>query len=166
MNVPDYDGWTPLHWACRVDQYEQVHHLINLTKSKDDINAATKDGWTPKNIAVFHDAEYVLETLRHANTSDTEGESGLEDEASESSGSWTVGMCQPGFTCDGCFQATIYGIRWHCKKCEDFDYCFKCYWTVNKTHFGKDHEFEKLGDGPETKPIWTNGDVSEQEEEE
>ena len=35
-------------------------------------------------------------------------------------------------------------------ECSDFDYCFKCFWTCEKTH--PDHSFEKVGEGPERSP--------------
>lgn len=44
-------------------------------------------------------------------------------------------------------------MRWRCKECSDFNFCFKCYWSAKETHPG--HEFEKLlekaGD-PERRP--------------
>jgi hypothetical protein len=52
----------------------------------------------------------------------------------------------------------LYGLRWKCQDCYDFDYCFKCYWTAKETH--PDHNFEKLGTGPETSPEYDE-DVSD-----
>lgn len=37
------------------------------------------------------------------------------------------------------------GVRWKCKDCRDFDFCFKCFWTAEETHPG--HEFEKTEEG-------------------
>lgn len=47
----------------------------------------------------------------------------------------------------------VVGVRRRCKICSDFDYCFKCFWTAEKTHPG--HEFDKIkagGTGPEQEP--------------
>ena len=38
---------------------------------------------------------------------------------------------------------TIYGIRWNCLSCDDFDFCFRCYMSRDAIH--PDHTFEAIG---------------------
>jgi ankyrin repeat protein len=55
LNTPDNDGWTPLHWACRTDDNEEiVDALIGAGGDDDALIKATRDGWTPENICAFH----------------------------------------------------------------------------------------------------------------
>lgn len=43
-------------------------------------------------------------------------------------------------TCDGCKASPIVGVRYHCKVCEDFDFCEAC--KRSKTHNA--HEFDAI----------------------
>jgi hypothetical protein len=38
---------------------------------------------------------------------------------------------------------TIYGIRWNCLSCDDFDFCFRCYMSRDAIH--PEHTFEAIG---------------------
>ena len=42
------------------------------------------------------------------------------------------------YICDGCGMAPIKGIRYHCKECEDFDFCEKCKEEKKDSHKHKD----------------------------
>ena len=42
------------------------------------------------------------------------------------------------YICDGCGMAPIKGIRYHCKECEDFDFCEKCKEEKKDKHKHKD----------------------------
>ncbi|KAK3707437.1 hypothetical protein QZH41_011912 [Actinostola sp. cb2023] len=44
------------------------------------------------------------------------------------------------FTCDGCMQSNIAGMRWHCMQCHNFDLCSVCY--MNDVHENA-HNFER-----------------------
>ena len=46
------------------------------------------------------------------------------------------------YICDGCNMAPIKGIRYHCEKCPDFDFCEKCYNSEKKTTHG--HSFQAI----------------------
>ena len=46
-----------------------------------------------------------------------------------------------GIICDGCEMNPLKGKRYKCKKCEDFDYCEKCYEKNKNEH---KHEFELI----------------------
>lgn len=55
LSAPDNDGWTPLHWACRTDDNEEViAALIQAARNDDVVLKATNHGWTPENICAFH----------------------------------------------------------------------------------------------------------------
>lgn len=53
----------------------------------------------------------------------------------------------------------IRGFRFHCKSCENFDFCEKCKFTSDVTH--PNHEFDEIGPGRETEPTQ---EVSPQQE--
>ena len=45
------------------------------------------------------------------------------------------------YICDGCGMNPLVGIRYHCKKCENFDFCENCMEKKKNIHV---HEFEKF----------------------
>ncbi|GAP93464.1 hypothetical protein SAMD00023353_13200050 [Rosellinia necatrix] len=52
INFPDKDGWTPLHWACREWDVLFVRLLVEAGAKTDCVD---NNGWTPWDVAVFHD---------------------------------------------------------------------------------------------------------------
>jgi hypothetical protein len=52
--------------------------------------------------------------------------------------------------CDSCGQCDIKGIRYHCKQCQDFDLCQKCFKVEPISHFNGSHHFEEV-----TKSVYT-----------
>jgi ankyrin repeat protein len=56
LNVPDLDGWTPLHWACRVDDNVEIIKELVGAEGDDALMKATNDDWTPESICAFHDS--------------------------------------------------------------------------------------------------------------
>ncbi|RYO85040.1 hypothetical protein DL766_007922 [Monosporascus sp. MC13-8B] len=129
INQPDLAGWTPLHWACRLPRKEVIQTLVNRGA---DPQARTKDGWTPRHIAVVH------------GTTDSE-----ELEPLPEPGDKGVGLPDgPGAYYGGCCDVCYLPRRWkyyHCtdEECDDYDLCFKCYMHVEDVHHDG-HEF-KLG---------------------
>lgn len=61
LNVEDIDGWTPLHWACRSDENEEMARLLNGVE--ESFPRESRRGWTPQKIAVFHHADKLLPLL-------------------------------------------------------------------------------------------------------
>ena len=52
-----------------------------------------------------------------------------------------TGSKHEGVTCDNCRCQPVYGIRWKCAKCYDFDLCTKCYMSDKHS---VDHEFVRV----------------------
>ena len=44
--------------------------------------------------------------------------------------------------CDGCDMFPLFGIRYKCSSCIDFDYCQDCF--SQKYHEGGGHEFQRI----------------------
>lgn len=115
-NSLDYNDWTPLHWAAKGG-------IVKNIKILEDAGAKFSNesigGRTPSDVAVFHDRDVTW----HFNTATNSYlERGVHKEA----------------ICDGCDQL-IYGSRYKCMDCTDFDYCFKCKHSSNLTH--PEHKF-------------------------
>ena len=61
------------------------------------------------------------------------------------------------YICDGCNMAPIKGIRYHCEKCPDFDFCEKCYNSDKKVTHGHTFQAIKKSTIPmPQRPIFTN----------
>ncbi|GKZ32275.1 hypothetical protein AbraIFM66950_001568 [Aspergillus brasiliensis] len=149
LNIDDSDGWSPLHWACRQSDNQDIVRI--LLDAGADPTKPTVDGWTPRDICIFHDTSELLPLFP-------------EPDAKEGSDKMAeMGEFHIGYHCDGCYLMLIqpsgqpllkriYGIRWKCETCRDFDYCFKCYWSAAQTH--PDHLFKPNGKGPTRGPKW------------
>lgn len=59
----------------------------------------------------------------------------------------TVGIHHASVTCDACNTENIYGIRWKCKECHDYDLCSQCY--MNDKH-DVTHKFLRFGESSST----------------
>ncbi|KAI1458771.1 ankyrin repeat-containing domain protein [Annulohypoxylon moriforme] len=130
IDIEDVDGWTPLHWACR--QNESLDIVKEMEAIGADFSITTRDGWTPENIAITHDATEVASYIQSI-LSKTNNPS-VEAQTAPSQRHWKVGALHSNAGCDGCLISPITGVRWHCADCPDFDFCFKCYWTAKDTH--------------------------------
>ncbi|KAL1855203.1 hypothetical protein Daus18300_011204 [Diaporthe australafricana] len=130
LDLLDVDGWTPLLWACRSDNnLEIVRHLVEMGA---DVGWETKDGWTPENVAVFHGADEVKDLIQ---------EELVKKGTPSSRRDWKLGE-DAWQSCDGCLFPRIMGPKWRCQECRDFHFCFKCFWTADKTH--PNHTFEAI----------------------
>ena len=100
--VEDIDGWTPLHWACRSMNNEEV---VRLLKGTTGFRQPTQDGWTPENISIFHNARNLLPTMASAfadsNQSGTTDNSGA-DRTLPPARNWRSGYDHWSVVCDGC----------------------------------------------------------------
>ena len=99
IDIPDVDGWTPLHWACRHN--ENLDIIKDLIDCGADFTRATEDGWTPEIIAITHNAAEVLSYIqgRLAETGATSPEDKTESRPTRRK----VGFLHSAYKCDGCF---------------------------------------------------------------
>ncbi|KAH6653770.1 ankyrin repeat-containing domain protein [Truncatella angustata] len=159
VNVSDGDGWTPLHWACKGAGREVVQLLLLSRNNRDQIYAKCNRGWTPYDIAVFHDQEdlkKIMETALDTQLDASPGQT-VATPASESrrTGLIAHGEVHEGVVCDDCLYRPLYGIRFKCNTHPDFDLCFKCRWSSDKTH-QPSHGFRPMGSGPTEGPDFQN----------
>ena len=159
-NLADSDGWTPLFWAAKAGLVKNIAILIDAGANP---SIELKNGWTPFTVAVYHGRRDVLRTLAEKsepreNVDRMQFLHHLKDSK--------TGVVQAGrwpAICDGCElvccpvgKATmaapadaelyqgIYGSRYKCSVCLDFDFCFKCINTVERSH--PPHKFDELRD--------------------
>jgi ankyrin repeat protein len=109
LHATDVDGWTPLHWACRVpDNYAVVEALIDHGA---DSCAPTRQGWTPESIAIFHNEPLIAGLLeertkaRDVDTDSTPSEhatDGKADSKPTTRRQWRVASNESTTNCDSC----------------------------------------------------------------
>ena len=118
LNVEDIDGWRPLHWTCRSNGNKEMVELLNGVEEND--TKKTKFGWTPENIAVFHDARELLpllvpvidETPTGDEVPDTfEGQYPQQPEQQLKKRSWKAGQIDFYLPCDGCQQDVSFRFK-------------------------------------------------------
>ncbi|MCJ1465677.1 hypothetical protein MMC07_004296 [Pseudocyphellaria aurata] len=146
-NLPDRDGWTALHWAAKSRCASTVQVL------KDAGGTSTFEAiisWTPHSVAIFHHSESLPILDASVPNEATDSELAPNEDIHPGAAAFgsivekqriNPGMKQEGVFCDGCL-LDIYGARYHCSDCPDFDYCFKCKVSSDETHEG--HRFVKL----------------------
>ena len=68
FNQMDYNGSTPLHWACYMSSENAINFLLSWI---DDVNILDTKGQTPLHIAIFSDRINIIKKLlnKGANTS-------------------------------------------------------------------------------------------------
>ncbi|KAF3004786.1 hypothetical protein E8E13_002498 [Curvularia kusanoi] len=88
--------------------------------------------WTPQAIAIFHGHGEQLKSLNESSQAMLDVDTVI---------SYELGTRYDGASCDACFQG-IYGPRFHCHTCGNFDYCFMCKPLFYELHH--DHRWERL----------------------
>ncbi|KAJ8131064.1 hypothetical protein O1611_g2561 [Lasiodiplodia mahajangana] len=182
IDVRDVDGWTPLHWACRQNDTGIVQLICE--QKNGAVIEATRHGWTPENVAMISRADDAADFIKNLRQDLVERgkhntiEEDVNMEASNPAGKqlqrgrrWKVGYEHSGVGCDGCFLNVHYpnqpvvGILWRCINCQDFKYCFKCFWTAKETH-DSEHQFKAMPEWGEDRRDPETEEDSEQEVEE
>lgn len=142
---PDIDGWTPLYWAAKRGRVHKVRRHLKKAGFPED-----RKEWIPYIIAMFHGHPRVAALLKPP------GKSSPEFLEAQLVG---IYMHHPNIICDGCDlvshaflqasmkanqppQKTVYGTRYHCLDCANFDYCFKCFRSARISH--PRHEFKSI----------------------
>ncbi|KAH8805995.1 ankyrin repeat-containing domain protein [Xylogone sp. PMI_703] len=170
----DNDGWTALCWAARGCGIEskpiwgtaQVEILKSLLDNGADIHIqarfSTKEWWTPLQIAQYSGAaEEVIEFLTKASSKKTVDHS-HEHEERELKRTNTFRRAgqkayfHSGYRCMCCL-GEIRGIRYQCKDCLDFNFCYKCYNSRRRLHI-EGHLFDEIG--PEFASTYGNSETS------
>ncbi|KAM0265161.1 hypothetical protein ACHAQJ_000314 [Trichoderma viride] len=65
VNIPDFDGWTPLHWACKGSQNGVVEMLLSRYKYPIRVlRYEGKHGWTAMAIAISHDNDDAINVIQ------------------------------------------------------------------------------------------------------
>jgi hypothetical protein len=128
--------------------------------------------WTAFSIAIFHqkvnfiseisnDSDELLD--RHQSVGVKSREMELDLMVTSKTQLVAQGKKHGNFWCNGCFHVShieasmvqriceltlgkkTYGQRYHCADCFDFDYCFMCKLTADKTHWH--HSWETIEEG-------------------
>ncbi|OJJ98474.1 hypothetical protein ASPACDRAFT_122273 [Aspergillus aculeatus ATCC 16872] len=145
LDAPDDDGWTPLLWAARgwtrlsrtttaSVQEEIISMLLNRGANPCTQWVGLGRTWSAAKIARYHGhSGNVVRLLEDAYQTAHPQADALEIVGIHFS---RVAASFRG-TCDGCFMG-LYGYRYKCQVCFDFDLCYKCFLTRHKTHDGHD----------------------------
>jgi ankyrin repeat protein len=68
VHIPDVDGWTPLHWACKYGRTDVASQLLAKCETDEDrrnmILHKGEHGWTALAVAEFHDRTPIIRALR------------------------------------------------------------------------------------------------------
>lgn len=95
------------------------------------------------------DSKQLTEKLKNLNLNEEDPKEKLEDQKDKNEKSENK-VIHYNVTCDGCNESPIEGKRYKCKKCENFDYCEKCYEAFKNSH---NHEFSIL-EKPDNESIY------------
>lgn len=99
MNKKDVDGWTALHWACRLPGNDKV--VKWLIDNEADAKKRTSGNWLPRHVAIYHGCRFldILKTERRQRPKGNDWSADLDDtrelpiEAAN----------DLGYFCDSCF---------------------------------------------------------------
>ncbi|MCJ1381612.1 Ankyrin-2 [Xylographa soralifera] len=143
VHSKDDDGWTPLHWACKGGDRDIIDQLRDAGA---DYRKVCQRGWSPRLIGIFHGHEDLSILFNNKENSSNKV---MRNFIGEMYYRAEEGEYHEGMICDGCV-LEIYSLRFECQECFDFNYCFKCNWSREKTH--PKHDFRRRGSGPENGP--------------
>ncbi|RDL42485.1 uncharacterized protein BP5553_02464 [Venustampulla echinocandica] len=139
----DVDGWTPLLWAIRgvdtsmkkvsnIEKDQVVKLLLDRGADPCIIGRGSDREWSVLKIARYHDVESELESFLENKIREKLAAEGREDAWDENAHS-SKKASKENARCDYCF-SFIYGIRYHCESCLNFDLCYKCYVSRKYIH--------------------------------
>lgn len=123
----DVDGWTPLLWAAKAGNITNTQTLLDA--GAESFYQCDRE-WIPFAIATYHENTQAAAILRPSNRPLPEM---FQNQQS------SMSLRHPVIICDGC-DLDIFGSRYKCSKCSDFDYCFKCVLSAAITH--PSHRFD------------------------
>ncbi|CAG7562043.1 unnamed protein product [Fusarium equiseti] len=146
IDAKDLDQWTPLMWAARSGNKDNILHLLS---EKADVwarslSSDSGDGWSPLKLARFsgHDLDWSDLEPQPDQRSRLD-QNGLEEVWDDhfhktKAGDYKYNICDSSLV-------AITGLRWKCMECkETFDLCFKCFPHRSSFH-NLDHNFESIG---------------------
>ena len=104
---PDIDGWTPLHWAARSGQDENIRVLLDAGA---DRLSKSRRNWTPLTVALYHNHEMSAVLLKNSTLSPAWQAADLEEMLTSELSRLISGQRPsafpatriPGVRCDGC----------------------------------------------------------------
>ncbi|KAJ3525632.1 hypothetical protein NM208_g11555 [Fusarium decemcellulare] len=156
INVKDNDGWTPLHWAGRPSDMpyfdkevdDPTTDVVSFLLGEGADATVEAQGWYASTVAYYYGFNAIGDLIAsHQGNAAPRLEASKEPENR-----------QP--FCDCCLLETKGGHS-TCKRCFDFDLCFKC--SGSKDKFHPKHWFCDKGEKPEL-PKQVEEDVSKAED--
>lgn len=169
-NQTDIDHWTPLHWAARAGREANVNILLSASRKQKVPSSSKWDPETLAlchghfKVAKLLRSQDGTPLQQRRDTSSTEG--GQEDRPLSRLVQLSTdvdrkdavqALRQKNIECDGCDQVrlsylrsasiltisqAVYGPRYRCTACGNFDFCFKCILSSHETH--PSHQFEMI----------------------
>ncbi|KAH3995573.1 hypothetical protein HBI56_146120 [Parastagonospora nodorum] len=126
-------GWSPLHWACKVGAQSVVERLVQAgERGQSFATHQPASNWNPVDIAIYHGHMDMLQDL--------------SSECKNALGPMTPGRkpakIVANIMCDGCHHV-VFGARFRCRTCYDFDYCFMCKPLLDHLHEGHGWDYNE-----------------------
>ncbi|EAT79858.1 hypothetical protein SNOG_12560 [Parastagonospora nodorum SN15] len=126
-------GWSPLHWACKVGAQSVVERLVQAgERGQSFATHQPASNWNPVDIAIYHGHMDMLQDL--------------SSECKNALGPMTPGRkpakIVANIMCDGCHHV-VFGARFRCRTCYDFDYCFMCKPLPDHLHEGHGWDYDE-----------------------
>ncbi|TDZ20673.1 Ankyrin-3 [Colletotrichum orbiculare MAFF 240422] len=149
IDQADEDGWTALCWAARPLRQDRTRsertNVSGVVKLLLEYGAnptvrcrfgETAERRTPLQLAeVFSADEETIDALRNALTNYPQRVNHKNEDLDGNPGVGVLRYSWDTQWCDICF-ATIYGLKYKCQSCPDYDVCSKCISKVGALHTG------------------------------